>query len=334
MGGNLVLLGRNGRRAGTALPVLLRTRGRVVVTETWPPERLIGFAVEHRAGAVVLFGPLSSGALRAVSEAVERRPEFSAIVVGPLEPNIEVLIAFASGFSAYLPAGSGPVAVADAVDAVLAGRMVLPRASAMPLVEHLRAGGRGMSVQRLDGSAVELTGREWEVLLLLRHVWSTAEIAARLWVSRVTVRTHVAVLVHKLGVADRAALMAPPSTKALGKTNAKGSGIERVGRYGFGQWGQGPAGRRASPLTQKGNAHDSCFAVPAADARACVCVGDLGWGLCGPCCESGPGAGTDGCDGHQGLSDRAGRRSVHDRRHGDLHATFENEGFFSASMSR
>jgi DNA-binding NarL/FixJ family response regulator len=206
----LVIVGRN-EPDHASLPVVLTGRGRVVVTENWPPDRLVGFAVESGAGAVVLYGPLSSGALRSVSEAVECRRDFGAIVVGPVEPNVEVLIALASGFSGYLPAASAPAAVADAVDAVLAGGMVLPRASAMPLVEHLRAGGRGVSVHRLDGSAVELTGREWEVLLLLRQARSTADIAARLCVSRVTVRTHVAVLVQKLGVADRAALMAPPA---------------------------------------------------------------------------------------------------------------------------
>jgi DNA-binding NarL/FixJ family response regulator len=211
----LVILGRDGRDANTALPVLLTGRGRVVVTQKWPPERLVRYAVESGAGAVVLYGSLSSGALRSVSDSFERRPEFGAIVVGPVEPNVEVLIALASGFSGYLPASSSPSAVADAVDAVLAGGMVLPRASAMPLVEHLRAGGRGVSVQRLDGSAVELTGREWEVLLLLRQARSTAEIAARLCVSSVTVRTHVAVLVQKLRVTDRAALMAPPVADAV-----------------------------------------------------------------------------------------------------------------------
>jgi DNA-binding NarL/FixJ family response regulator len=210
MGGELVIVGRNEARETYKLPVLLTERGRVVVTEKWPPERLVDFAVESGAGALVLHGPLSSGALRSVSDAVECRPELGAIVVAPVEPNVEVLIALASGFSGYLPAGSPPAAVADAVDAVLAGGMVLPRASALPLVEHLRAGGRGVSVHRRDGSAVELTGREWEVLLLLRQARSTAEIAARLCVSTVTVRTHVAVLVQKLGVADRAALMAPP----------------------------------------------------------------------------------------------------------------------------
>jgi DNA-binding CsgD family transcriptional regulator len=68
---------------------------------------------------------------------------------------------------------------------------------------------------------VELTGREWEVLVLLRQAWSTAEMAGRLCVSRVTVRTHVAVLVQKFGVADRAALMAPPATDRVEKNVEK-----------------------------------------------------------------------------------------------------------------
>jgi DNA-binding CsgD family transcriptional regulator len=50
---------------------------------------------------------------------------------------------------------------------------------------------------------VQLTSREWEVLELLGESYPTAEIARRLAVSPVTVRSHVASVVRKLGVADR-----------------------------------------------------------------------------------------------------------------------------------
>ena len=52
----------------------------------------------------------------------------------------------------------------------------------------------------------DLTSREWEVLSLLRQGLSTAQIASKLFVSRATVRSHVAAVLKKLGVADRAAL--------------------------------------------------------------------------------------------------------------------------------
>jgi len=52
----------------------------------------------------------------------------------------------------------------------------------------------------------DLTSREWEVLNLLREGFSTAQIAEKLFVSRATVRSHVAAVLRKLELPDRDAL--------------------------------------------------------------------------------------------------------------------------------
>lgn len=60
--------------------------------------------------------------------------------------------------------------------------------------------------QPLDqGSAQHLTSREWEVLELLAQGCSTAEIANGLVITSSAVRAHIAAIVRKLGVSDRAA---------------------------------------------------------------------------------------------------------------------------------
>jgi DNA-binding NarL/FixJ family response regulator len=51
----------------------------------------------------------------------------------------------------------------------------------------------------------KLTSREWQTLELMRQGLSTAEIAERLYVSPVTVRTHIAAILRKLQVTDRRA---------------------------------------------------------------------------------------------------------------------------------
>ena len=53
--------------------------------------------------------------------------------------------------------------------------------------------------------AARLTGREWDVLELMRAGLSTNEIAERLFVSPTTVRTHVSAVLRKLRVDDREA---------------------------------------------------------------------------------------------------------------------------------
>jgi DNA-binding NarL/FixJ family response regulator len=63
-----------------------------------------------------------------------------------------------------------------------------------------------MELQSRNG-ADALTGREAQVLGMLRRGHTTAAIAARLEIAPVTVRRHISELVQKLGVEDRAALV-------------------------------------------------------------------------------------------------------------------------------
>jgi DNA-binding NarL/FixJ family response regulator len=112
------------------------------------------------------------------------------------------MLMLASGALGYLSTDTPPPLVADAVAELVAGGTVLPSTVSRSLVEHLRDGGR-IVVERCDGRAVQLTNREWEVLVLLGQGRSTGEIATSLVVSSGTVRSHVAALLRKLGVRDR-----------------------------------------------------------------------------------------------------------------------------------
>jgi DNA-binding CsgD family transcriptional regulator len=65
---------------------------------------------------------------------------------------------------------------------------------------------RGMSRRVLvhpDRAEVELTAREFEVFQRLRQHEGTAQIASRLGIAQVTVRRHVASVLHKLGAPNR-----------------------------------------------------------------------------------------------------------------------------------
>jgi DNA-binding NarL/FixJ family response regulator len=201
-----VMIGCRDPARAAALTRAVAARNVVVAIDAWPLEQAVAAGSDEDTAVVVLDGYPTGAALRAMADLTTARPELAVLVLGPLEPNLEVLIALASGAFGYLPTMSTPGAVADAVDALLAGDAVLPRAVSLPLVQHLRWGGRGMVVTGLDGGTAELTNREWEVLVLLRQGRSTAEIAGRLVVSNGTIRTHVAALVHKLDAGDRSGL--------------------------------------------------------------------------------------------------------------------------------
>jgi DNA-binding NarL/FixJ family response regulator len=198
-----VVVGCGDERRAEAIERVLAYRGRLVISESLPPEELVALAVDRQASVLVLDGVLPGLALRAVAGAVEANPDIAVLVLGPLRPTLEVLLALASRISGYLPTDCQPEMVADAVNALCAGQVLLPEAVSLALVAHLHSGGRGITAERADGQLVELTHREWEVLVLVRQGHTTAEIAEKLVISPVTVRTHVAAVVHKLGARTR-----------------------------------------------------------------------------------------------------------------------------------
>jgi DNA-binding NarL/FixJ family response regulator len=203
-----IVLTADGASGLPAVGEELAARGLRVVAESWSKQRLVAYAVELGRSVLVLDGRLSGSEMRAIASGTEDAPGMAVLVVGPLEPRIDVLLAVASGISGYLPPGSDPDVLAGAVCALCAGEVVLPR-DALTLVSDPHRLGRGVAVERVDGQPVELTHREWEVLVLVRQAYSTAEIARHLVVAAVTVRSHVAALVHKLGVHDRTVLAEP-----------------------------------------------------------------------------------------------------------------------------
>jgi len=88
----------------------------------------------------------------------------------------------------------------EAVRTVAAGQALLSPSITRRLIErYVRAGPASVPPPAVTG----LTPREREVLLLIAEGLSNAEIAARLYLSEATVKTHVNRLLSKLGLRDR-----------------------------------------------------------------------------------------------------------------------------------
>ncbi len=187
----------------------LHSRG--VLSERRPAGSLeLALAAEQTA-VVVIDGVPPAAGLRAIADATRADGGPAVLVIGPVEPNIDAMVAIASGALGYAAHDSPAESVADAIEAVTRGEAVLPAAVSMPLVRHLRCGRRGLEVTGGDGRPATLTGREWEVLVLLRQGLTTTQIAREIFVTAGTVRSHVAALVHKFGAEDRATLVGLPT---------------------------------------------------------------------------------------------------------------------------
>jgi DNA-binding NarL/FixJ family response regulator len=115
----------------------------------------------------------------------------------------EALIAGASGFALK----SRPLdELLGAIRTVAAGDALLAPSVTRRLIAHFTGRARAPS-KKADRRLEELTEREQEVLSLVAHGLSNAELAETLHVSLPTAKTHVSRILTKLGARDRTQLV-------------------------------------------------------------------------------------------------------------------------------
>jgi DNA-binding NarL/FixJ family response regulator len=162
-------------------------------------------ALRERPDICLLDIHMPGSGIAAATEISSALPH-AAIVMLTISQNDEDLFdALKAGAVGYLLKDTDPGRLPHALRGVLEGEAALPRA----LVARVIAEFRDQSAHRLlsfaGRPAVELTAREWQVLELLRDGSSTKEIAERLFISRVTVRTHISSILRKLRAPSREA---------------------------------------------------------------------------------------------------------------------------------
>jgi DNA-binding NarL/FixJ family response regulator len=91
----------------------------------------------------------------------------------------------------------------EALRSVLDGEAQLPASLVARVLDEFRARQSHKRAVLRDRPDVELRRREWEVLELMRLGLSTEQIGERLFITPVTVRTHVSAILKKLHVANR-----------------------------------------------------------------------------------------------------------------------------------
>jgi DNA-binding NarL/FixJ family response regulator len=104
-----------------------------------------------------------------------------------------------AGASGFLLKDVQPDELADAIRVVAAGNSLFGPAATQRLLDRFAERNEPTQLRSLDA----LTDREHEILELLAHGLSNAEIAERLYLSETTVKTHVSAVLRKLGVRDR-----------------------------------------------------------------------------------------------------------------------------------
>jgi len=129
------------------------------------------------------------------------------LVLTTFEADDHVLAALRAGASGFLGKGVEPTELLDAIRVVADGDALLSPRATRGLIERFLAQPVDGVHDLVDSSFDVLTEREREVVALVARGMSNDDIAAALFVSPLTAKTHVNRAMTKLGARDRAQLV-------------------------------------------------------------------------------------------------------------------------------
>ena len=162
-------------------------------------------AGEHMPDLCLIDINMPGGGISAVSRILQVAPAAIVVMLTVSRNDDDLFDALQAGASGYLLKDVPLTAVPDLLRRALDGEALLSGPLAARLVQEFRERGRRKRVLAAHSPGTELTRREWQVLELLAEHLTTAEIAARLFLEPVTVRTHIARILRKLQVPNRQA---------------------------------------------------------------------------------------------------------------------------------
>jgi DNA-binding NarL/FixJ family response regulator len=169
-----------------------------ICAEADDAEHAIRLAKQLQPDVCLVGRDVAGDGLASVRGICRAAPGCAVVVLSEVRDVEDMLDAVRAGAVGYVPGPLDGDRLRRIVAAVIANEAVVPRTMVHELLLELRSGGRGVDA---------LTGRESQVLGMLRRGQTTAAIADRLHITPVTVRRHISELVRKLGVADRSELI-------------------------------------------------------------------------------------------------------------------------------
>jgi two-component system nitrate/nitrite response regulator NarL len=176
-----------------------------VVAAVGTAEDAVVAAREHKPDVCLLDINMPGHGIVAAAEITHTLPGTAVVMLTASRDDEDLFAALRAGASGYLLKDMDPDRLGHALRGVLAGEAVLPRGLVLKVIQEFRTTPRRRIPLASKSTPARLTEREAEVLDLMGAGLSTEEIAQRLFLAQVTVRTHISSILRKLRVKDRQA---------------------------------------------------------------------------------------------------------------------------------
>ena len=177
--------------------------GFTVVGEAADGEGAVRCALATRPDVVLMDLRMpGAGGVAAIAAIAEAGVAARVLVLTTYDTDHDITASLDAGATGYLLKDSPRDELVGAIRAAAAGRAVVPPAIARRVERRAAAGG-------------DLSPRELGVLALVAQGRSNRDIAAELFVSEATVKTHLSHVYEKLGVPDRAAAVSAGYQRGL-----------------------------------------------------------------------------------------------------------------------
>ena len=200
-----VLIADDHPMARVGVRLALERGGFEVCAEAEDADSAIDAAEREHPDICLLDIQMPGSGIHAADEISKRVPESAIVMLTVSRIDTDLFDALRAGATGYLLKDIDPTRLPLVLRRVLDGEAALPRHLVALVIDEFRERGRRRPLLKRRG--VVLTDREWEVLELMSHGLTTFEIADRLFIEPVTVRTHVSAILKKLHVSSRKAAL-------------------------------------------------------------------------------------------------------------------------------
>ena len=165
-------------------------------------------ALRERPDVCLLDIRMPGSGVAAAWEIAARLPNTKIVMLTVSDDDADLFASLRAGANGYLLKTMNLKRLPAALAGVCAGEAAIQRTLVARVLDRFRGREpRWRQVISSEAKGRRMTSREWEVLELLAQQRSTAEIAEELVLSASAVRVHIASIVRKMEVADRAALI-------------------------------------------------------------------------------------------------------------------------------